>query len=142
MEISFLSHAATLISLACFIGKTLKMHVFRSFSLFFFVCMCQKGNHGPRRCWRRRWKLWDKNRNMSQQHALFCEESLGKIDAKDIEPFRNSMRLMGEVGGGRLQEVVTQRGSIRFEASSHISVEDALWLLLSIRVTQPFQDVL
>lgn len=57
-------------------------------------------------------ETWDKNRNMSQQHALFWEESLGKIDAKDIEPFRNSMRSMGEVGGGRLREVVTQRGSI------------------------------
>ena len=46
-------------------------------------------------------ETWDKNCNMSQQHALFCEESLGNIDAKDIEPFRNSVRSMGEVGGGR-----------------------------------------
>ena len=87
-------------------------------------------------------ETWDKNRNMSQQHALFCEERLGKIDAKDIESFRNSMRSMGEVEGSRLREVVTQSGSIRFEACSHISVEDALWLLLSVHVTQPFQDVL
>ena len=25
---------------------------------------------------------------MSQHHTLFCEESLGKIDAKDVELFR------------------------------------------------------
>ena len=87
-------------------------------------------------------ETWDKNRNISQQHALFCEESSGKIDVKDIEPFRNSMRSMGEVGGGRLREVVTHRGLTQFEASSHISVEDALWLLLSVHVTQPSQDVL
>lgn len=31
----------------------------------------------------------DKNRDVSQRHALFCEETLGKIDAKDIELFRN-----------------------------------------------------
>ena len=26
---------------------------------------------------------------MSQRHAVFCEGSFGKIDAKDVEPFRN-----------------------------------------------------
>ena len=31
----------------------------------------------------------DKNRDESQRHALFCEESSGKIDAKDVELFRN-----------------------------------------------------
>ena len=33
----------------------------------------------------------DKNRDVSQRHALFCEETLGKIDAKDIELFRNGL---------------------------------------------------
>ena len=31
----------------------------------------------------------DKNSDMSQHHALFCEEGLGKIDLKDIALFRN-----------------------------------------------------
>ena len=31
----------------------------------------------------------DKNRNVSQRYALFCEESLGKIDVKDVELFWN-----------------------------------------------------
>ena len=31
----------------------------------------------------------DKNRNVSQRHTLFCEESLGKIDAKDVKLFWN-----------------------------------------------------
>ena len=31
----------------------------------------------------------NKNRDVTQCHALFCEESLGKIDAKDVELFRN-----------------------------------------------------
>ena len=31
----------------------------------------------------------DKNRNMSQRHTLFCEKSLGKIDAKDVKLFWN-----------------------------------------------------
>ena len=29
------------------------------------------------------------NRDVSQRHALLCEESLGMIDAKDVELFRN-----------------------------------------------------
>jgi len=33
----------------------------------------------------------NKNRDVSQCHALFCEDSLGKIDAKDVEPFRNGL---------------------------------------------------
>ena len=31
----------------------------------------------------------DKNRDMSHHHAIFCEESLRKIDAKDVELFQN-----------------------------------------------------
>ena len=31
----------------------------------------------------------DKNLGVSQRHTLFCEESLGKIVAKDVDLFRN-----------------------------------------------------
>ena len=31
----------------------------------------------------------DRYRDESQRHALFCEESLGKIEAKDVELFLN-----------------------------------------------------
>ena len=34
-------------------------------------------------------KTGDKNRDMSHHHAIFCEESLRKIDAKDVELFQN-----------------------------------------------------
>ena len=31
----------------------------------------------------------DRYRDESQRHGLFCEESLGKIEAKDVELFLN-----------------------------------------------------
>lgn len=31
----------------------------------------------------------NKNHHVSQRDALFCEDSLGKIDVKDVEPFQN-----------------------------------------------------
>ena len=51
-----------------------------SLPLFFFCRLCAETVETE-----------DKNRDVSQRHALFCEESLGKIDAKDIELFRNGL---------------------------------------------------
>ena len=67
---------AALISLAC----------------FFFSCAWQKGSHrvppaqAPQA---ETMETGDKNGNVSQHHTLFCEESLGKIDEKDVKLFWN-----------------------------------------------------
>ena len=62
--------------LACLSCESLKMQA--SLPLLCFVV-----------CVRRPWRL--KIRIATQRRALFCEETLGKIDAKDIELFRNGL---------------------------------------------------
>ena len=57
--------------------------------LFFFLVCKPKG-----RSWSQAFSLEtvetaDKIRDVSQRHDLFCEESLEKIDVKEIELFRN-----------------------------------------------------
>ena len=49
-------------------------------------------------------KTVEKNRDVSQRHALFCEGSFGKIDAKDVELFRN----------GSVHESVDYFGTIEY----------------------------
>ena len=48
------------------------------------VCACQKGNHSQALL-TETVETGDKNRDLSQCYALFCEESLGEIDAKEVE---------------------------------------------------------
>lgn len=69
--------------------KTQKMQ-----ALLVCVCVCvyvylPKGNHGPRHSQRRLWKLGIQIVMCHSTIALFCQESLRKIDAKGVEPFRN-----------------------------------------------------
>ena len=49
-------------------------------------------------------KTEEKNCEVSQRHALFCEESFGKIDAKDVELFRN----------GSVLEIVDYFGTVEY----------------------------
>ena len=64
------------------------MQAFLFSSSFFNVCVLQKEVMVPGIPSRDRGN-WDKNRDMSHHHAIFCEESLRKIDAKDVELFQN-----------------------------------------------------
>ena len=89
------------ISRACFSSQTLKTRAF----LFFFVCA------HVRESWSRAFLAWtvetrDKHREVTdsllqrrlldlhqktffREPCIFCEESRGKINAKDVELFRN-----------------------------------------------------
>ena len=52
--------------------------------------MCiPKGNSWPQAVLAETVETVNKNRDVSQRHDLLCEESLGKIDAKDVEVFGN-----------------------------------------------------
>ena len=56
------------------------------------MCACQKGSHSvpPAQAFQAEtMETADKNRNVSQRHTLFYEESLGKIGAKDVKLFWN-----------------------------------------------------
>ena len=56
------------------------------------MCACQKGSHSvpPAQAFQAKtMETGDKNRNVSQCHTLFCEESLGQIGAKDVKLFWN-----------------------------------------------------
>ena len=81
------SQIILIISLACFSCETQKMPASLLSLFFFFVCACQQ------RSWSQAFQAYVetgyKNRDMSRRHALFCEESLGAIDAKVLELFRN-----------------------------------------------------
>ena len=48
------------------------------------MCACQKVNHSQALL-TETVETGDKNRDLSHRYALFCEESLGEIDAKDVE---------------------------------------------------------
>ena len=68
-------------SLACFSWETQKMQAFLFLFNFFFVCPCQKRIMAPGVPREGQWKLGIR--------IATCEESLGKIDAKDVEFLRN-----------------------------------------------------
>ena len=84
MEISFLSYADTLISFSCFSCKTLKVQAF-----VFLLCVRTKRESWSQAFLPEMVETGDKNCNVPQQHALFCEESLGKIDVKVVKLFQN-----------------------------------------------------
>ena len=70
------------------------MQVFLSSSSFFLSCVLTRRGHGPRRsCMAETVETGDKNRDVTDDifraPYMFCEESLGKINAKDVELFRN-----------------------------------------------------
>ena len=80
------SQIILIISLACFSCETQKMPA-SLLSLFFFVCACQQRSRSQ--AFQAYVETGYENRDMSRRHALFREESLGAIDAKVLELFRN-----------------------------------------------------
>ena len=58
-------------------------------SLFFFRVRIPKANSWSQAVLADTVETVNRNRDVSQRHALLCEESLGKIDAKDVEVFGN-----------------------------------------------------
>ena len=62
--------------------------------VLFLVFSPQKGRHGPCRVEHRNYGNWgykDQNCGTTQEPRMLCEESLGKVNAKDLELFRNRL---------------------------------------------------
>ena len=66
--------------------KRKTLHLFVSLALPFCVC-APEGKSWSQAFLAETVETGDKNRDVSQRHASFCEESLGRSDAKDDELF-------------------------------------------------------
>ena len=76
-------------SLECFSCETLKRQAFLFSSFFFFSHVRAKRDLWSQAFLAETVETGNKNREVSQRHALLCEEGLRIIDAKDVELFHN-----------------------------------------------------
>ena len=70
-----------------------KLYIYLLVSLCLFCVCAPEGRSWPQAFQAETVETGDKNRDVPQRHASFCEESLGRSDAKDDELFHEFYRL-------------------------------------------------